>query len=99
MARTNIVLDEELIEKVQELTGASTKREAVDIALRRLVKMATAYRALRKLRGRLAWEGNLDAWRGGRDAWRGTGEESGQPRGSRVRPRNRMAPVTRSRIR
>jgi Arc/MetJ family transcription regulator len=66
MARTNIVLDEELIEQVQALTGAATKREAVDIALRRLVAMASAYRALRKLRGKLAWDGDLDAWRGGR---------------------------------
>jgi Arc/MetJ family transcription regulator len=66
MARTNIVLDEELIEQVQALTGAGTKREAVDIALRRLVAMASAYRALRKLRGKLAWDGDLDAWRGGR---------------------------------
>ena len=45
------------------LTGARTKRETVDIALRRVVEKGTLYRALRRLRGKLAWEGDLDAWR------------------------------------
>ena len=63
MGRTNIVLDDELIAQAQELTGAKTKREVVDIALRRLVEIASSYRALRKLRGRIAWRGDLDEWR------------------------------------
>ncbi|MEK7816284.1 MAG: type II toxin-antitoxin system VapB family antitoxin [Pseudomonadota bacterium] len=35
--RTNIVLDEKLIREAMRLSGARTKREAVDIALRNLI--------------------------------------------------------------
>ena len=63
MARTNIVLDEELIDRAVRITGARSKREAVDIALRRLVEQASLYLALRKARGALAWEGAVDSWR------------------------------------
>jgi len=63
MARTNIDIDERLIKKAIELTGARSKREAVDVALRRLVEKGTIYRALRRLRGKLAWEGDLGKWR------------------------------------
>ena len=63
MARTNIDLDDELVEKAMRLTGAHTKREVVNLALRRLVEKGSLYRALRRLRGKLAWEGDVDAWR------------------------------------
>ena len=63
MARTNIELDDQLVEKAMHLTGARTKREVVDIALRRLVEKGSLYRALRRLRGKLAWEGDVGAWR------------------------------------
>ena len=63
MGRTNIEIDEALVERAMRLTGARSKREAVDIALRRLVQKGTLYRALRRLRGRLPWEGNVDASR------------------------------------
>ena len=63
MGRTNIEIDDALVEKAMRLTGARTKRETVDIALRRVVEKGTLYRALRRLRGKLAWEGDLDAWR------------------------------------
>ena len=66
MARTNIELDDRLVEKAMRLTGASTKREVVDIALRRLVEKGTLYRAMRRLRGQLAWEGDVATWRAGR---------------------------------
>lgn len=36
MGRTNIVIDDELVARVMELYGLRTKREAVDLALRRL---------------------------------------------------------------
>lgn len=63
MGRTNIEIDDELIEEAIELTGARTKREIVDIALRRLVAKGSLYRAIRDLRGELEWEGDIDAWR------------------------------------
>ena len=66
MARTNIEVDDVLMAKAMRLTGARSKREAVDIALRRLVEKGTLYRAVRRLRGKLAWEGNVDAWRSAR---------------------------------
>ena len=66
MGRTNIELDDELVAAAMDLTGARTKREAVDIALRRLVQKGSLYRSIRGLRGRLAWEGNVDAWRSSR---------------------------------
>jgi predicted nucleic acid-binding protein len=49
MGRTNIELDDRLIEQAMRLTGARTKREVVDIALRRLVEKGTLYRARRLL--------------------------------------------------
>ncbi len=63
MARTNIVIDDELIEQVMELTESKSKREAVDLALRRLVSSARTYRSLRRLRGKLRWDGDVDRWR------------------------------------
>ena len=66
MGRTNIELDDKLIETAMRLTGAQTKREVVDIALRRLVEKGTLYRAVRRLKGKLVWEGDVDSWRSAR---------------------------------
>ena len=66
MGRTNIDLDEQLVEAAMDLTGARSKREVVDIALRRLVEKGSLYRSLRRLRGKLAWEGDVGAWRSSR---------------------------------
>jgi Arc/MetJ family transcription regulator len=66
MGRTNIVIDDALIEKAMRMTGARTKREVVDLALRRLLEKGGLYRALRRLRGELAWRGDVDGWRSGR---------------------------------
>lgn len=63
MARTNIELDDTLVKEAFRLTGARTKREVVDIALRRLVERGGLYQAVRRLRGKVAWQGNVDAWR------------------------------------
>jgi len=63
--RTNIDIDPEILREVQRLTGARTKREAVDIALRELV--ARHQRAgILQLRGKVRWEGDLEANRLGR---------------------------------
>ena len=63
MGRTNIVLDERLVQRAMQLSGARTKRQAVDLALRELVARRSVYRALRKLKGKLPWEGDVSAWR------------------------------------
>jgi Arc/MetJ family transcription regulator len=60
--RTNIVLDEELIERAQKLTGIKTKRELVQEALRTLI-LLREQAEVRTLRGKLKWEGNLDEQR------------------------------------
>lgn len=66
MSRTNIDIDEKLMRQALELTGARSKREAVAIALTRLVQKGSVYRALRGLRGKLPWKGNVRAWRAAR---------------------------------
>jgi Arc/MetJ family transcription regulator len=63
MGRTNIVLDERLVRQAMQLSGARTKRQAVDLALRELVARRSVYRALRRLKGKLPWEGDVRAWR------------------------------------
>jgi Arc/MetJ family transcription regulator len=60
--RTNIVLDEDLIERAQRLTGIKTKREVVQEALRTLI-LLREQGEIRSLRGKLKWEGNLDEMR------------------------------------
>ncbi|MBO0689551.1 MAG: type II toxin-antitoxin system VapB family antitoxin [Candidatus Dormibacteraeota bacterium] len=63
--RTNIDIDDEVLREAQRLTGAATKREAVDIALRDLV--ARHQRAgILGLRGKVRWVGDLDESRAGR---------------------------------
>jgi Arc/MetJ family transcription regulator len=56
--RTNIDIDDEVMAEVQRLTGAGTKREAVDLALRELVARYRRLDLLR-LRGKVRWEGDL----------------------------------------
>lgn len=63
--RTNIDIDDAVLREAQRLTGATTKREAVDIALRDLV--ARHRRAgILGLRGKVRWVGDLDESRTGR---------------------------------
>ncbi len=56
--RTNIVLDDELVERAKELTGLDTKRAVVDEALRVLVRLREQ-EGVKSLRGKLNWEGSL----------------------------------------
>lgn len=65
--RTNIILDEKLVEKARKLTGIKTKRELVHEALRLLVQMREQEQ-VRALRGKLRWEGDLDELRSDRQA-------------------------------
>ena len=60
--RTNIDLDDALMREAQELTGLRTKRETVEHALKTLVRLARQEK-IRALRGRIAWEGDLEAMR------------------------------------
>jgi Arc/MetJ family transcription regulator len=60
--RTNIVLDDNLIDRAQKLTGNKTKREVVQEALRTLI-MLREQAEVRQLRVKLNWQGNLDEQR------------------------------------
>lgn len=63
--RTNIVIDDELIERARKLTGLATKRAIVDEALHLLIQQYEQ-REVRQLRGMLRWEGDLEQMREGR---------------------------------
>ena len=62
MARTNIDIDDELIAEAMRKYGLKTKREAVDLALRRLVGPRLSPEFLESVHG-MGWEGDLDAMR------------------------------------
>jgi Arc/MetJ family transcription regulator len=63
--RTNIDIDDGVLREVQRLTGARTKREAVDLALRELVARYQRL-GLLNLRGKVRWEGDLEESRSAR---------------------------------
>lgn len=60
--RTNIELDEDLIQRGMELSGVRTKRELVDLALREFVRKKDQKKIL-ELRGRIHWQGDLNEMR------------------------------------
>ncbi len=60
--RTNIVIDDELMNKALEVSGLKTKKETVEVALRLLITLRNQAN-IRKYRGKLKWEGDLDAMR------------------------------------
>jgi Arc/MetJ family transcription regulator len=60
--RTNVVIDDKLMSETLRATGLKTKREAVELGLRTLVRLGKQAE-LRRLRGKLAWEGDLNAMR------------------------------------
>ena len=61
--RTNIVIDDDLMTDAIKATGLSTKKEVVELGLKLLVKR-NKQQAIRALRGKLQWEGDLDEMRG-----------------------------------
>jgi Arc/MetJ family transcription regulator len=60
--RTNIVIDDKLMRDALRASGANTKKEAVERGLRMLVRL-NQQAEIRKFRGKLRWEGDLDAMR------------------------------------
>jgi Arc/MetJ family transcription regulator len=57
--RTNIVIDDDLMNRVMKLTGLRSKREAVDMGLKALLKLKQQ-ESIRDFRGKLDWKDNLD---------------------------------------
>lgn len=66
MGRTNIVLDDALIDECRRETGIGTIRGLVDHALRELLRHERQKKAL-ELKGAIHWEGDIETWRTGRD--------------------------------
>ena len=60
--RTNIVIDDALMRQAMQASGARSKREAVELGLRTLVRLQQQGE-IRSFRGRLHWEGDLETQR------------------------------------
>ena len=60
--RTNIEIDDKLMKDALKATGAKTKREAVELGLKTLVQLK-AQEKVRQLKGKITWEGDLNAMR------------------------------------
>lgn len=63
--RTNIEIDDLLMEQAMQVGGMPTKKATVEAGLRLLVQ-TRGQGGIRKLRGKVKWEGNLDGSRRGR---------------------------------
>lgn len=62
MMRTNIVIDDKLMADTLRATGLRTKREVVELGLKTLLQLRQQAE-LKKLRGKVDWQGDLEAMR------------------------------------
>jgi len=60
--RTNVEIDDSLMEEAMQLTQIKTKRQIIESALKEFIS-ATHRKQLMALRGKVEWEGNLDDMR------------------------------------
>ena len=60
--RTNIVIDDDLINEALKLTDIKTKREVVELGLKTLIKLKKQ-ETIKKFKGKLKWQGDLDGMR------------------------------------
>ena len=60
--RTNIVVDDSLMAEAMRLSSIKTKKGVIEQALRLLVQVKRQ-EAIRQLKGKLSWEGNLEEMR------------------------------------
>ncbi|MEM5389800.1 type II toxin-antitoxin system VapB family antitoxin [Paraburkholderia phymatum] len=60
--RTNIEIDDKLMAEALAATGVKTKREAVELGLKTIIRLKQQEQ-IRQFRGKLHWEGDLDAMR------------------------------------
>ncbi|HET6931999.1 MAG TPA: type II toxin-antitoxin system VapB family antitoxin [Candidatus Acidoferrum sp.] len=66
MMRTNIEIDDKLMKEAMRSANTKTKKETVEAGLRMLIQVK-GQEGIRKLRGKVKWEGDLDEMRGGRE--------------------------------
>lgn len=62
MMRTNIEIDDKLMNDTLKLTGLKTKREAVELGLKTLLRLRKQEQ-IKRFRGKLDWQGDLNAMR------------------------------------
>ena len=60
--RTNIVIDDKLMQDALKASGLRTKKEVVELGLQTLVRLSKQAK-LRSLRGKVNWVGDLDDMR------------------------------------
>ena len=60
--RTNIEIDDELMNDALKVTGLKTKKDVVELGLKTLIKLEKQER-IKKFRGQLKWTGDLDDMR------------------------------------
>ena len=60
--RTNIVIDDHLMNEALRISGYKTKKKTVEEGLKLLIAMRKQSK-IRKYRGMLRWEGDLDTMR------------------------------------
>ena len=60
--RTIIEIDAKLMKDTLRATGLKTKREAVELGLRTLLRLRQQ-EEIRRYRGKMVWQGDLDAMR------------------------------------
>ena len=64
--RTNIEIDDKLMKEAMRSANTKTKKETVEAGLRMLIQVK-GQEGIRKLRGKVKWEGDLDELRGPRE--------------------------------
>ena len=60
--RTNIVIDDNLMSDALQVTGLKTKKEAVELGLKALIRLKKQ-EEIKNFKGKLKWEGDLDSMR------------------------------------
>jgi Arc/MetJ family transcription regulator len=60
--RTNVVIDDRLMKDALKTSGYRTKKDAIEEGLKLLVRL-NSQKSIRRLRGKLKWDGDLDAMR------------------------------------
>jgi Arc/MetJ family transcription regulator len=60
--RTNIVINDRLMDEALKLTGVKSKREVVELALKTLIQLKQQTQ-IKAYRGKLQWDGDLESMR------------------------------------
>ena len=60
--RTNIVIDDNLMAEVLQITGLKTKKDAVELGLKTLLELKKQAE-IKQFKGKLTWYDNLDRMR------------------------------------